>query len=244
MLESRMDLPREILGHARWLRSIRHAKKRCPDIVSSHDVALSLGSWATPDIRAAIYESRYESREVEILAATLDPGDRYLEVGVGVGVVTVTAARVVGSDKVVGYDADPRIVNVARDTAKRNGVAPQLINAALMPTAGTVKFHQHQDFWRSRIESAAATSTIDVPALARDPEIEDHRASYLMLDIEGAEIGFLEAPLPGCVVKLCVECHPAVTGKSPISAMIAVLLGQGFDLDVEHTRVPVLYFSR
>lgn len=56
----------------------------------------------------------------------LDPrGRRVLDLGTGTGILAI-AALLQGADDVMGVDTDPHAVDVARDNARHNGVAPRL----------------------------------------------------------------------------------------------------------------------
>ena len=81
-----------------------------------------------------------------MLRQTLQPGDRYMELGAGIGLVTVCACRIVGSENVVAYEADPTLARVAKETASRNACSPSIFNAVLGETAGDTEFYVREDF--------------------------------------------------------------------------------------------------
>lgn len=179
-----------------------------------------------------------------MILATATPTDRIVDIGCGAGFTTTLASRTASA--VWGYDANPQMVAAARRTVAANGQAAEIINAVLQvaPGAPEVDFYVRDDFTTSSLIGGPGATCIRVPVLDFASTVTNHCASYIVLDIEGAEIDILEAPVPACVTKLCVECHPATTGRSAVSAMLSSLLADGFTLDLCVSRLPVLYLER
>jgi FkbM family methyltransferase len=219
---------------------------RAPDDFELRGVRLKLaGDWATPLLRAAIYDGYYEAREAQILQSTMRPDDRVLEIGCGIGFLATIASQMAG-DQVYGYEANPAMVAVAQETLERNG-ATGTVTTGLMarnPTADTATFYVHRDFWTSSLVPDPEAAPISVPVLDFAREVSAHDASYLLVDIEGGETELLLGDIPPCVRKLCVECHPAVSRRSAVKAMLVSLLSGDFSLDLVHSTPPVLYFER
>jgi FkbM family methyltransferase len=237
------------IGHLRWrLDGARRARERlhrsAPDRVEIYGVRLQLGDWATDTLRSAIYDQWYEAREIEIVKATVQPDDRVVEIGCGVGVVSTVAGRIASS--VDCYDANPEMVAVTRQTLERNGVRANVVNAVLQhaPKEDAIQFYMRPDFWSSSLQPGDGATAITVPVLDLNREIAKLRGSYFVVDIEGAETQLLQLPLPACVQKLCVECHPHEVAPHDTRVMLQALLAQGFFLDLEHSSPPVLYFTR
>jgi FkbM family methyltransferase len=191
-----------------------------------------------------IYDELYEEREAEIVEATMCPSDRVIEAGCGIGFMATIAARI--AEDVQCYDANPAMVEAARRTIARNGVAATVVTAVLerSPTSEKAAFYVDEQFWTSSLAPNARATEISVPVLDVVREIYEHRTSYLVVDIEGGETDLLTGPLPGCVRKVCVECHPAVSPPAAMTAMLSSLLSQGFALSLDHSLPPVLYFVR
>jgi ribosomal protein L11 methyltransferase len=66
---------------------------------------------------------------LDLLTATVGPGDRVLDVGTGSGILAIAAAAL-GAGPVVGIDIDPAATDIARANAATNGVE---ILAGLQP---------------------------------------------------------------------------------------------------------------
>ena len=59
----------------------------------------------TPKIERPMRNSRYEGGECATLRRVLRPGDRVLELGAGVGLISTVAAQVPGVERVVSVEA-------------------------------------------------------------------------------------------------------------------------------------------
>jgi len=210
-------------------------------------------AWATPSIRAALSSGSYEQAERGVLGTTLSPNDTYLELGSGIGVLATLAARRVGSENVVAIDADPAIAAVARETAALNGHAIDVRNVVLLhgPEEATASFYVSPDFRVSSLcppsagkNGSAPLRRLQVPTVDAYATIAGIAATYLMVDIEGAEMHLLRSPLPDCVRTICVELHTEAAGIDTQSEMLAALLNGGFQLDIGRSDLPVLLFTR
>lgn len=254
---------REILSDDSLARSLVHAcrlsartaRKRfrkarlhaaAPDTFTLRGVSLHLDEdWVTPSIRESIYNEWYEESEATIVAATVGREDRVLEIGCGVGFIATIASRIV-DNAVRCYEADPKMAAAARRTIERNAAGATVTNAVLAtdPAAPTTDFYVHPDFWLSSLAPHPDATRIDVPLLDLATEIAEHDASYLIVDIEGAETELLAKPLPASIRKICVECHPAVSDRDDVRALLSSLLDQGFALDLVVSVPPVLFLDR
>ena len=226
-----------------------------PVSIQGVEVALD-EAWAGPSVRAALRSGSYERAERSVLVATLSPDDIYLELGCGIGVLATLAARRVGERNVVAVEADPAIAKVARETASRNGHVIDVRNAVLLhePVEEVAAFYVRPDFRLSSLspapqkreseESPGELQMIGVPIVDALGTMAGVGASYLMVDIEGGETDLLRLPLPDCVTTVCVELHAEATGIDAQSEMVAALIANGFDLDVDGSNSPVLLFRR
>jgi FkbM family methyltransferase len=236
------SVSRRRFGIVRDHLALRRRYKRRPDALDLHGVALQLGAWTPDEIRNQIYEGRYESPEREVVTKTLRQDDIVLEIGSGLGYLTTVASGI--AREVRSFDANPAIVEVARNTVARNGLRATVTNAILerSPSRSTAPFHIHKYFPESSlVPSEHTVKTVAVPVL--DFDVECGRCTYLLVDIEGAEVDLLRAELPG-VRAICVECHPQAVSARQITDMLLSLFGQGFTIDVSVSNGQVLYLSR
>lgn len=221
----------------RWLACV----VRRPDTVNLNGVKLELGPWATAPIRRAVYQGWYERNEHAVLGLTLRADDTVLELGCGAGYITTVAAGM--AREVRAFEANPDMAAVARETVARNGVTARIENAVAerAPSEAAVSFYVEPEFTESSLRPSASGRSVVVPTC--DFTSICQGCSYLIADIEGAEVDLLRGELPG-IRAICVEVHPRVTGLRSISDMLVSLFRQGFVLDVERSRAPVLHLLR
>ncbi len=210
-----------------------------------HGVSVTVDPRWPRAIVGTLYDGRYEQYEAEVLRATLRSGDRYLEVGASIGVTTTIACQIVGDVNVTAVEADPELARAAARTAALNGHKPVTINAVLTNDGQAERrFYVREDFWGSSLFPSPGAREIVVPARPFLRELEETRATYLLVDIEGGEAELLAPSLPASVRAICLEVHPDRIGEEAVRGVIAGLTDQGFVLDSRLAEVQVLFFSR
>jgi len=215
--------------------------------IQSIIIKIDRAGWSPRMVRQILKEN-YERSESVILKATLSKSDRVLEIGGGVGFIAVLAARIVGEDHVTVYEANDAIIASARQTLALNAINVDIPNAAIVPDSYqdvSVKFHVHKDFWASSLASTDCDArVVEVNAVPLGEAIAELSPTFLIIDVEGAEVDILTgADLPG-VSKICLEIHPGAVGEQKISAMIGSLMGHGFVIDFTLCDGDVLFLYR
>lgn len=206
-----------------------------------------------PQILAAIEAGRYESRELNLVKHVFRAGERVIELGGGIGLTSMAIARIVGVENVRSYEANPDLIDWARENHALNGLSGiGLENRVLMApsqlaelSSGTVPFHVMPHFWASSLEpSPGALRTIEVPVGPLTETIREWGATGLMVDIEGAEVALLaEAKVPG-IRKIVMEVHYPKMGRKRTDQMIRSLVQRGFAVDLVHSGQGVVYLYR
>ncbi len=77
-----------------------------------------------PVLRATLKEEKFKGMLVE--QAGIGPGQRVLDLGCGTGTLTVMLARACAQAEVVGLDADPEVIEIARRKITAAGVRVEL----------------------------------------------------------------------------------------------------------------------
>ena len=159
-------------------------------------------------------------QERTILAEILEPDDVVMELGGGIGMVAITCAKVVGSENVTVYEANPEIESLARDNYALNDVSPTLHICMMGLEAGSRTFHLSERFSRSYVfAETQGMRTVEVPVRPFGEEAARVRPSLLIVDIQGAEVEFLDYADLSSIRKLLIEFHPSMTGFGPIKSM-------------------------
>ena len=199
----------------------------------------------------------YEASEVRLARALLQPGDRVVELGAGLGVVSCTIASLVGADALISFEANPEIAERARCNTAHNGFAVRVEQTVCRPravldeTPGTASFRLSEAFWASGLEDGSDapgrspnTGHIAVPVRPLEDVLAEHRASVLVMDIEGGEIEILEETDLSGLRALTFETHEAHVGRSRTNAAIRSACERGFEIDFSLTAEGVVVLRR
>lgn len=200
-------------------------------------------------LEKALSSGRYEHQEADAILAHLRPGDRFLDLGAGLGFLCALAARVVGEAAVTGVEAGPETLALARANLEANGFpGVRLIHGAVTAgEEGEVDFGQRPAFWASALQGPegwpANARILRVPARPIASLLAEARPTVLSCDIEGAELQVLTQPLPG--VRLIVtELHPGLYGPEGVAKVTSALAAQGFRPETEGSRGATVVFRR
>ncbi|TPI63538.1 FkbM family methyltransferase [Mesorhizobium sp. B3-1-7] len=194
----------------------------------------------------ALRRNYYEGRERQLTADLVHPSDRVIEVGTAIGLVAMTAALIVRAENVLTFDANPKILDDARQNFRRNGLSKiksrngVLKNRQKILGAGeTVEFYIDKSFWASRLDATSTEPSIvdkvRIPVYCLEDEVRDHSANVLICDIEGGEVELLEAADLSGIRLIIMETHYAVSGEAATDAMMRKLIVEGFSLHLGHS---------
>ena len=199
----------------------------------------------TPPILKDIFFGVYESKEAELVQKKIAADDVVMEVGAGIGFLSALSAKVVGSERVFAYEANPQLMDVIKQVHQLNRVAPTVSNVLLGEGAGEREFWLEKNYWASSLIQGSADATpIRVRQIDLNQEIQRIRPSFMILDIEGGEYEFLRGARLDPIRKIVIEVHPHVLGYTRISEMLGWLFAAGFALDVGNPRKNVLYLFK
>lgn len=187
----------------------------------------------TPKIERPMRNNRYEAGEVSSLKELLEPGDRVLEFGAGVGLCSTVAALNPEVERVVTIEANPTMIPVIRETYDLNGVVDRvdLRNGVVSTQSGEdIPFYVRRDFWASSMEpdSRAYERVEQVPAVSIHDLMAEIKPTVILCDIEGAELGLFDEADLSSVRKLILELHPKVYGDEGVAQIDAALRSRGF----------------
>ncbi|MCQ8186320.1 FkbM family methyltransferase [Parvularcula maris] len=167
-----------------------------------------------------LMRGRHTYHERLILKDILEPGDRVLELGGGIGMVAIFSSKIVGSENVTSFEANPGLESLIRDNYELNGVSPTLKVAMVGETAGSRTFHVSTQFSRSSIfDPGGETKPVEVPVLPFAEELASIEPTVLVIDIQGGELELINYADFSSVKKILIEFHPSMTGLGPIHRM-------------------------
>lgn len=188
----------------------------------------------TPKIERPMRNNRYEAGECANLRRILRPGDRVLELGAGVGLLSTVAGMIDGVESVTTVEANPDLIPLIRETHRLNGVTcVDLRNGVATPVDGPeIDFYLRPDFWASSMEpdSRPFTRAVKLPRFGLKTLIAQVNPTVIVCDIEGGEKGlFDDADLSG-VRAMVVEFHPKVYGDKGVTQIMGILAAKGITL--------------
>jgi FkbM family methyltransferase len=200
------------------------------------------------NLERALTSGRYENHEADALLLHLRPEDRLLDLGAGLGFICALAARVLGETSVLGIEAGPDTVKLARRNLAANGLdgVKVMRGAVVGEGEGEVEFGQRPAFWASALKGPEGwpenAEVIRVPARPIGKLLAKFAPTVICCDIEGGELQVLTQPLPG-VRLVVVETHPEVYGAAGVARIGAALQSQGFAA-AEGAKMDTLVFRR
>jgi FkbM family methyltransferase len=211
-------------------------KSNTPEFIESpHGVKVPLSSQLRPSHQARIKQGGYEGTEVDGVKAIVSKGDRVLECGAGVGVVSAIAAVNGKPEAVLSYEANPNLIEPIRALHKLNKLQKQMEVRNEILLAGpdqpkSVSFSVRGNFLGSRIAAESRRgSTVEVKTADYAVVKEEFKPNVIIMDIEGGESDFLHhADLSG-IRAIIVEFHPAYYGIEGMRALKKILMDQGFN---------------
>lgn len=200
--------------------------------ITHHGVRLSTSEDLVPRrIRSLLFKSNYEESEYALTAPLLKHGERVVEIGTGIGFISLLCSLACGADNVFSFEASPELEPVIRANYRLNGLVPNLRMRAVTVDGGPVAFYRDDHILSSSIsERAGLGQEIVVESDPLDDVIRDCRPTILIMDVEGAETALLASARLDGVRHIVVETHPHVTGEAPVQDMLASLSEQGFSV--------------
>lgn len=165
-------------------------------------------------------EGRYEGEEIKGALDVVQPGDRVLELGAGLGVVGAVIAKNAQPDAVLSFEANPNLIPHIRALHRMNGLEEMMEVRHQVVTVGAnqpdhVTFHLRTSFLGSSLiqNERRRTTPVEVETVSYDTIIKSFRPDVLIMDIEGGELELLRhANLRG-IRAIVLEFHPDAYGK-------------------------------
>jgi len=200
--------------------------------VTLNGVRVGTARGALPaSIRKFLYRGDYEEHERDLVEKALRPGDRVLEIGCGIGLVSLVATRVCGAGNVFSYEANPMMEETIRSNYRLNGWEPNLFMKAITADGRRLRFFRQKNVLSSSlIDRDMGGEVIEVESVAINDAIAAHRPTAVVMDAEGAEEEILPvADLSGVRV-LILELHPHIIGEEKVGELVKGLEERGFAL--------------
>ena len=196
----------------------------------------------------ALAEKRYENREAQQLARLIQPGERVLELGGGLGLISALAARHPNTQAVRVFEANPALKPYIEGFHNRNGITGVEVVTGVLTNGmapPTLPFYVRENFWASSLDlkPPAYKYRVDVPTRSFSAEIEAFKPTLIVCDIEGGEVElFANANLAG-VRKVLLEIHQGVVGRRGIKKLFESFAARDFHYDHAFSNGAIVMFS-
>lgn len=206
------------------------------------------GSHVVAPIREQILAGVYERPEIDAARALVRDGDRILELGTGMGVVTAILSRAAGPGGAIRtYEANPDMLASAADLFRRNDVINvEAVHGVLVTGGARVRrFHFAEFFPEGSLRlPGSKTGETEVPAFDLAEALADFRPDVLVCDIEGAEAELIPALNLSRLRAVIVELHPRRLSDTEVRSIYDHMLSGGLYPRIEHSGGTVVAFDR
>ena len=190
-----------------------------------------------------LFKEAYEAHECDLVERTLQPTDRVLEIGAGIGLVGLIATRVCGEGNVLSYEANPDLERVIKENYRLNGFRPNLTMRAVTSNGRDLPLFRNSNILSSSaFERSLTRDRIVVESHAINDLIRAHEPSVVVMDVEGSECELLLVADVSQVRAVIVEMHPHIAGKEKIEMLVRNIEAKG--LGVTEVRHKTFLFTR
>ena len=192
-------------------------------------------------LRSLLFKGGYEGYERELIRRVLRPDSTVLEVGTGIGLISLIARSICKEGKVRSYEANPRLEPLIRKNYALNGLEPDLIMKAISTTAEPIEFFIDDNVLSSSsVDRNLPTKAVSVPSERLDDALEQLKPDTLIMDVEGAETDLLSTSTLSGIKTIIVELHPHIVGEQATEDLKTELTNKGFQLISQEHKVALL----
>lgn len=228
---------------ASWL-SARWRSLSASNRVEFDGIYLALDPKMPRGLKRALWRADYEDAERAIIKRSIEPTDRVLEGGGGLGLVSMQIASIVGDENLLVYEASPSSHALMSRNVAANGFSFEIRNKALSDRDGNLQFFVHDNVLSSSSIERSGTNEINIPSDDIQTVINTFRPNVLVLDIEGAEVATLKRAPLASIDKIIMEIHPHLVGDAALSGLYQHLYQAGFVMNHDASWQKVLSFNR
>ncbi|MEJ6393721.1 FkbM family methyltransferase [Gymnodinialimonas sp. 2305UL16-5] len=179
----------------------------------------------------------YERQEVRNALAHFGPSDRVLELGAGAGIVGTTVAVNCQVEALLSFEANPRMVPVAQALYARNNLsnraeARHAVLVADPDAPTTLPFAIAEDYLGSKLANGSdiplpTAQIAQVSTVQLSDIVAEFHPTALLMDIEGAELPFLQSADLSPFRAIVVELHRGIYERAGMRACRAALKAAG-----------------
>lgn len=232
-----MIRPMLIEFRKRVLRTYR--RWRQPQVIRHAGILLKLDRQIPPEIREFLYSGEYERSELKLLRRHLRPDDVVMELGTGIGFISLACAKRIGAARVFSFEANPALKPLILHNYELNQLSPTLEICVLAEEIGERDFYVHDLYWLSSTKAGTPDARhIRVPSRSLNDEIRRIDPTFLIMDIEGEERDLFRFIDFHNIRKVAMELHTESIGRDEAEAIQQRLRNAGFTLEPNPIQTP------
>ncbi|MEM8980695.1 MAG: FkbM family methyltransferase [Pseudomonadota bacterium] len=192
---------------------------------------------------------RYEKHELRGAQAVIEPGDRVLELGAGLGLIGAALSHTTKAEKFVALEGNPQLFEGIRKLHAANGITNiELRNVLAMPTPKPPQpFYLRDPFWASSMDADQGpyTQAVEVETVLMSDLLAEIQPQVITCDIEGAEVSLFTPDLDLTGVRAVImELHERKTSRRAVKSVFDALSAQGFAYHAPYSKGEVITFLR
>jgi FkbM family methyltransferase len=178
-------------------------------------------------VRKSLRKNDYERAEAYLVRRLVRPGDAVLDLGSGLGLTCIIAARASRGGRIVGYEANPVIAPLAEKNVRRNGVQAEIRNRGIGRWKGACEFHLRRSFTASSAIPSKRSKAIHIQTDAFQDVVNEIQPAVIVCDIEGIEGNLFVSVNLQSVRRLILEVHPQLIGEAGVAECVQDLEASG-----------------
>jgi len=203
----------------------------------------------SPALGELLNRGRYELQESKAIAHFVQPNDVVMEIGAGVGFISILAAKIVGGQNVIAIEANPRLLREINHNCALNNISGvSVLNLAVVaaPALPVARLYLNRAFWASSTIAGSNPKQkfVDVQAISLEALTTEWQPTVLVCDVEGSEKDYFKAPLPKSIRLIILEIHPEKYPPEVIDKILDRLAVIGFSYVFFEDREDVVCFER
>lgn len=185
----------------------------------------------TPRIRASLRGATYEARAADTVLKLVQPDDRVLELGAGIGFLSALMATKSKASAVHAVEAHPDLCAYGQKMLAANDIKTVTLHQGVLGSRkGDVAFFQRRNILTSSLtQRDGAQAGTEVKAKVLNPKtlMKQAKPTVLICDIEGAEAEALKLLDLGGLRAAVVKMHPQWIGEDGVRAVFETLMQAG-----------------
>jgi FkbM family methyltransferase len=219
------------------IRKALNKKRLAADHVEVCGQRLDLPGRRSGIVEELLLYGTHEPVATRSYSQQLRPGMNVLEVGTNLGYyLAIAADRIGGSGKIIGFEPDPELFQIASKNSTRLKTPTRVCQLAASDRNGTATFYQSEvGNWGSlkNEKSLQQTSSVNVEvrSIADFCDEAEFKPDALRMDIEGAEAMALSGArrmIERCKPLLFIEVHRFMLSETEYRSILSIIKDAGY----------------